>query len=158
MIQIERLRNFLGDAWKTGTPLGYMTPRPNRWTKAKAEQQLTSLIASIRATQPSDPLLKKVLARCEKYKDELFTYLNYDNMPPDNNCAERDLRHFAVQRRVSTNFQNDRVIHSYLLYKSLFKTCQKNDKDFALLLKKLLQRQPVDFCDYFFNGTIPVMH
>lgn len=158
MIQIERLRNFLGDAWKAGSPLGYNTPRLNRWPKAEAEQQLTSLIASIRATQPSDPILKKVLARCEKYKDELFTYLNYDNMPPDNNCAERDLRHFAVQRRVSTNFQNDRVIHSYLLYKSLFKTCQKNDKDFALLLKKLLQRQPVDFCDYFFNGTIPVMH
>jgi hypothetical protein len=158
MIQVERLRNFIGDAWKEGSPLGYTTPRSDRWLKSEAEQHLMSLIESIRAAQPTDQRLERVLGRCEKYKDELFTYLDYDNMPPDNNCAERDLRHFAVQRRVSTNFQNDRVIHSYLLYKSLFKTCQKNDKDFALLLKKLLQRQPVDFLDYFFNGTIPANH
>ena len=136
-----------------GSPLYYKAPAGVRWTQEEAEQHLADLVASLQAEKPPNPDLKRILDRCEKHAGQWFTYLSHEGMPPDNNQAERDLRGWAAQRKVSGSFQNEQVVHAYLTYKSLFVTCQKNDKDFQALLKQLLGHQKVDLLDFFFETT-----
>ncbi len=154
--QATRLREFIGGAWKEGSPLYFGAPSGIRLPQDEAEQQLANLVDTLQEEGPPDQDLKRILDRCEKFRDQWFTYLRYPGMPPNNNQAERDLRPWAVQRKVSGGFQSEHVVRSYLTYKSLFATCQKNDKDFQALLRLLLNRQKVDLLDFFFsNGARP---
>lgn len=146
-----RLKEFLGGAWKEGNPLYWKAPPDQRMTHDEAEQQLAVLVQNLREGEPPDPDFRRILDRCEKHAGQWFTYLKYEGMPPDNNQAERDLRSWAVQRKISGGFHNEQVVRAYLLYKSLFVTCQKNHKDFRVLLEKLLGRQKVDLLEFFYT-------
>ena len=152
ILQASRLKAFLGGAWKEGNPLYYKAPAGARLSQAEAERQLANLVQTLRSEGPPDPDLRKILDRCEKHAGQWFTYLEHEGMPPDNNQAERDLRSWAVQRKVSGGFQSDKVVHAYLTYKSMFVTCQKNHKDFRDLLQRVLSRQKVDLLDFFFTS------
>ena len=85
-----------------------------------------------------------------KYQGQWFTYLNHEGMPPDNNQAERDLRGWLRSGRFPGASRAKPSCTRYLTYKSLFATCQKNNKDFQALLQQLLSRQKVDLLDFFF--------
>ena len=45
--------------------------------------------------------LKKIKRAFEKRLLEWFTCMDYDNIPCDNNKAERMLRHFVIKRKTS---------------------------------------------------------
>ena len=68
----------------------------------------------------------KYQTRLKKHWTNLFTFLEFDNIPWNNNMAERGLRHIAVQRKISTNFRSG--INSYLMFLGIMQTCkfQKN--------------------------------
>jgi len=55
----------------------------------------------------------KYQKRFAKYRDSLFTFLQYDGVPWHNNTAERALRHLAKQQQVSLAF-HEQVTHDYL--------------------------------------------
>ena len=48
-------------------------------------------------------------------RDGLFTFLNRDGIPWENNMAERALRQLAVQRRISGSFYKRSADHYLLL-------------------------------------------
>jgi hypothetical protein len=75
--------------------------------------------------------------RLEKYWDRLFTFTEIDNIPWNNNMAERGLRHLAVQRKISTYF--DSGIDVYLLFLGIMQTCRFQKKSF---FKFLLSKKP----------------
>ena len=51
-------------------------------------------------TYTSDATVK-YQKRFQRYRDSLFTFLDEDGIPWENNMAERALRHLAVQRKIS---------------------------------------------------------
>jgi len=82
---------------------------------------------------------QKYQNRFLKYRNKLFTFLHYDNVPWNNNMAERGLRHIAVQRKISTNFR-DRI-DDYLLLLGIMQTCRFSGQSFLKFLisgRKLL--------------------
>ena len=74
----------------------------------------------------------KYQTRLKKHWKNLFTFLEFDNIPWNNNMAERGLRHLAVQRKISTYF--DKGIKQYLLFLGIMQTCRFQKKSFLKFL------------------------
>jgi hypothetical protein len=74
--------------------------------------------------------------RFERYKDSLFSFITTDGVPWHNNAAERALRHFAVQRKISGSF-SEKGAGDYLRLLSIAQTCRFQHKSFlGFLLSK----------------------
>ncbi len=71
--------------------------------------------------------------RFRRYRDSLFTFLEYDGIPWNNNMAERAIRHLAVQRKISGTFFAS-VAPQYLLLLGLAQTCRFQGKSFLKFL------------------------
>jgi hypothetical protein len=62
-----------------------------------------------------------------KYREKLFVFLEKDNIPWNNNAAERAIRHLAVQRKISGSFGRESTPH-YLRLLSITQTCRFQNK------------------------------
>jgi predicted RecB family nuclease len=76
-----------------------------------------------------------------RYRDSLFTFLLEDGIPWNNNCAERAIRHLAVQRKISNTFWRQGAIQ-YLRLLGIAQTCRFQDKSFLRFL--LSEEKDVD--------------
>ena len=65
--------------------------------------------------------------RLRRYRQSLFTFLEYDGIPWNNNMGERALRHLTVQRKISGSFYES-LAPAYLLLLGLAQTCRFQDK------------------------------
>jgi len=79
-------------------------------------------------------LVRTYQKRLQRYRQSLFTFLEYDGIPWNNNMAERAIRHLAVQRKISGHFFAS-VAPQYLLLLGLAQTCRFQGKS---VLKFLL--------------------
>jgi len=136
--QEEKLRKFFDAAWEDGD-MGSKAPLEKRVTIDEAMQRLRALIDSIREEGVANASIERMLKRLEKFIESLFTYLEHEDVPPDNNNAERPLRHFVTQRKVSGNFVNRKVMDVYAVLLSLDKTCQLNDVPLETVLAPLVK-------------------
>lgn len=71
--------------------------------------------------------------RFKRYRQSLFTFLESDGIPWNNNMAERAIRHLAVQRKISGSFFAS-VAPLYLLLLGLAQTCRFQDKSLLRFL------------------------
>jgi hypothetical protein len=70
--------------------------------------------------------------RLIKNHEKLFVFLEYNNIPWNNNMAERGLRQIAVQRKISTFFAEG--INDYLLLLGIMQTCRFKKQSFLQFL------------------------
>ena len=105
---------------------------------------MRELVLKLREEGVIEADLEKLLRLCEKYEKKLFTYLKYEDVPPDKNEVERELRPFVVQRKRSAGFKSPEVMQHYLVYLSLYMTCKVNGKDFDKLLDLIFSGQEID--------------
>jgi len=69
-------------------------------------------------------------ARMLKYRDKLFTFLDYDGVPWNNNNAENAVKLFASRRKVMGSLLNGTGIRSYLLLLSIYQTLRYRNLSF----------------------------
>jgi len=62
--------------------------------------------------------------RLVKYQDKLFTFLNHDGVPWNNNNAEHAVKHFAYYREVADYQISESGLNPYLILLSLYVTCK----------------------------------
>jgi hypothetical protein len=74
-------------------------------------------------------ILSKYKKRFERYRDSMFTFLDGDEVPWNNNAAERALRHLAVQRKISGDF-SEKGARQYLRLLAIAQTCRFQNKSF----------------------------
>ncbi len=79
-------------------------------------------------------LTMKYQSRFKRYRHSLFTFIEHDGIPWNNNMAERAIRHLAVQRKISGFFFKS-VAPQYLLMLGITQTCRFQDTS---LLKFLM--------------------
>ena len=79
----------------------------------------------------------KFQKRFDKYKDSLFTFMDNDSIPWNNNAAERASRHLAVQRKISGSLYKN-FAPQYLVLLGIAQTCRFQKKSF---LKFLLSKE-----------------
>ncbi len=62
--------------------------------------------------------------RLLKYRDKLFTFLDHDSVPWNNNNAEHAVKAFAYYREVADNLVTEGGLTQYLVLLSLYQTCK----------------------------------
>jgi hypothetical protein len=72
--------------------------------------------------------------RIVKYRRELFTFLDYDGIPWNNNNAEHAIKHFAKYRRLVNGRVTESGIEHYLKLLSLYETCRYKEIGFLEFL------------------------
>jgi len=110
-------------------------------SKAEHLNKFTSLIEqfyieTINRDYRSD-LALKYQKRFSRYRESLFVFTQYDNIPWNNNTGERAIRHLAVQRKISGCFFES-ITPQYLFLLGIMQTCRFQEKS---LLKFLLSKE-----------------
>jgi hypothetical protein len=80
-------------------------------------------------------LAEKVQTRLKRNRDKLFTFLDHDNVPWNNNNAEHAVKSFAALRKVIGGSTNERGIRDYLILLSISQTCTYRGIDFFEFLR-----------------------
>ncbi len=80
---------------------------------------------------------RKLKKRMTKYRAKLFTFLDYDGVPWNNNNAETAIKHFAKYRRLANGRFTEDGLRDYLKLLSVYETCRYKAVGFlAFLLSK----------------------
>jgi predicted RecB family nuclease len=77
----------------------------------------------------------KLKERLEKNRDKLFTFLNFDGVPWNNNNAEHAVKPFAKLRHIIGGVTTEKGIQDYLVLLSLCETCKYIGLDFLDFLR-----------------------
>ena len=94
--------------------------------------KVDSFYESITNSQYKSEITQKYQSRFLKNRNKLFVFLHYDNIPWNNNMAERGLRHIAIQRKISMYFSDG--IDNYLLLLGIMQTCRFSEQSFLKFL------------------------
>ena len=78
-------------------------------------------------------LVLKYQKRFIRYRENLFTFLEYDGIPWHNNSAETAIRHLAIQRKISGTFFESRT-RDYLRLLGIRQTCRFQSVSFFKFL------------------------
>lgn len=80
--------------------------------------------------------------RMQKYKEYIFTFLFYDQVPLDNNASERAIRNVKVKQKVSGQFKTQNGAQLYAVIRSVTDTCIKNGQNVLAAFKTIARLQP----------------
>ena len=67
--------------------------------------------------------------RLVKYREYLFTFLYFPEVPADNNASERAIRNIKVKQKVSGQFKSPKGAHSFAVLRSFTDTVIKNNQN-----------------------------
>jgi len=103
----------------------------------KHRNDVVRFLKSVEIARYSSPIATKYQERMGKYGSRLFTFLNYDGVPWNNNNAEHAIKGFARARRFADGRFTEDSIREYLVMLSVVETCRYQNID---VLKFLLAR------------------
>jgi len=86
-----------------------------------------------------DKDIKRLIKRLKRHKDELFTFLEYENVSPYNNHAEQQMRKPVLTRKVSQQNRSEKGAKTQAILMSLFRTADlqgQNPIEVVLCLAK----------------------
>jgi hypothetical protein len=104
----------------------------------KHRREVERLFRTVEQTVSRSDAAEGYRNRLLKYRDKLFTFLNHDGVPWNNNSAEHAIKAFAQYREIADNLLNERGLSNYLVLLSIYQTCRYKRLSF---LKFLLSRE-----------------
>jgi hypothetical protein len=87
------------------------------------------------ATETRSEIARGYQARLEKYRGKLFTFLDHDGVPWNNDNAEHAIKCFARYRRFADGRFTEDSIKDYLVILSVYQTCEYQGLDFLQFLR-----------------------
>jgi transposase len=96
---------------------------------------VTRFYDALRLRKYNTELAQRVRRRLIKNQDKLFTFLDYDNVPWNNNNAEHAVKSFADLRDVIGGRTTQSGIQYYLILLSIYQTCAYREIDFLGFLR-----------------------
>ena len=109
-------------------------------TKASVDEILRSFKDLI--NEPISSALKEVIPfhkRMIKYADFVFNFLQYDDVPPDNNGSERAIRNFKTKLKISGLFRSDEGAERFAVIRSIIDTAIKNNRNPLYITRLIAQ-------------------
>jgi hypothetical protein len=82
---------------------------------------------------------KKFVERLQKNRDKLFTFLQFDGVPWNNNNAEHAIKAYASLRRVIEGRSTEKGLSDFLILLSICETCKYKKIDFLDFLRSGLK-------------------
>jgi hypothetical protein len=90
---------------------------------------------------------KRLIKRLNRHKDELFTFLEYENVSPYNNHAEQQMRKPVLTRKVSQQNRSKQGAKTHAVLMTLFRSAELQEKNpvetILTLAKTIIAKAPV---------------
>lgn len=102
---------------------------------AKHKKHVERFNRSISGRKFTTEVAIKYQKRFNKYANKLFTFLDYDNVPWNNNNAEHAIKPFAMLRHVFRGLSTPKGIREYLVLLSVEETCKYRGISFLDFLR-----------------------
>jgi hypothetical protein len=116
----KRLSRLLKDAVRLSLRKQALSPE----TYARKKQRLRERLGAIIATSGSDKDVQRLKKRLVKYRHELFTFLEFDNVSPYNNHAEQQMRKPVITRKISQQNRSAQGAKTHAILMSLFRSAE----------------------------------
>lgn len=106
----------------------------------KQQQRLEERLMALCRPFLEDPLAvqRKLCRRMERFLPELFVFVAQPSVPPDNNAAERSLRHLVTQRKISGGTRSPKGTATAMTLASIFGTWRLQGQNPILACRHLL--------------------
>jgi len=91
---------------------------------------------------------RKIIERLQRNRDTMFTFLDFDDVPWNNNNAEHAIKAFASLRRVIDGTTTEKGLRDFLVLLSLCETCKYKKVEFL----DFLRSGSKDVDDFATNG------
>ena len=78
---------------------------------------------------------EKLVERLQKNRNKMFTFLDFDDVPWNNNNAEHAVKAFASLRRVIEGPTTEKGLRDFLVLLSICETCKYKNVDFLDFLR-----------------------
>lgn len=115
---------------------GHPDPRQRRRALRRFEDRLLAVCQPF-LERPEAP--QRVLcARIARHLSELFVFVAQPEVPPDNNAAERSLRHLVTSRKISGGTRSAQGTDTKMILSTLFGTWQARGLNPLLACRQLL--------------------
>jgi hypothetical protein len=102
------------------------------------ERDIARFFKALKDGTFSSEVAESLRARLLKYCDKLFTFVRYDGVPWNNNCAENAIKRFAYYREGTVGVLTEAGLSDYLVLLSIYQSCRYKGVGF---LKFLLSRE-----------------
>ena len=73
--------------------------------------------------------VQRIVKRLRRYRDAFFAFLDYDDVPPDNNHAEREIRPGVIMRKNSLCNQSQAGANVQAILMSVYRTLKLRGRD-----------------------------
>jgi len=93
----------------------------------KHKKEVSRFLNSVGSRQFVSELAGKYQKRFQKSGSKMFTFLDYDGVPWNNNNAERAIKRFAKYRRDANCRFTEKSLKEYLVLASVLETCDFNN-------------------------------
>ena len=103
---------------------------PDAGTFASRRVRIDERLTGVLEAPPSDNAnVARLLKRLRRHRDDLFTFLDYPDVPPDNNRAEREIRPAVVMRKVSQSNRSEAGADAQAVLMSVYRTLKLRGRD-----------------------------
>ena len=115
----------------------------------KHNSDVDSFFEFLSELEPTSKSVEKLKKRLLANRNQLFTFLNFNDVPWNNNNAEHSIKHFALYRKEVKGLINENGLEKYLVLLSLLKSCEYSDISFF----KFLLSKEISIAKYKENYT-----
>ncbi len=103
--------------------------------RTEFEERLTKLL--IVPISEKHPIAISFQQRLVKYRQHIFTFLYYHQVPPDNNGSERAIRNIKVKQKISGQFKSLPGAKAFAILRSVIDTAIKNNLNPLIALSQI---------------------
>ncbi|PYT24037.1 MAG: IS66 family transposase [Acidobacteria bacterium] len=93
----------------------------------KHKQAVGRFLESVASNELSSPVAGRYRKRFQKSGKKMFTFLDHEGVPWNNNNAEHAIKRFANYRRDADGRFTERTLQEYLVLATVFETCEFNN-------------------------------
>jgi transposase len=121
----KKLRRLLGDAIRLWRRKAEMSVE----TYASRRQRLDIRLAEMTDTDWNDVHAQRLIKRLRRHQGDLFTFLDHEGVPFDNNHAERAIRPAVILRKNSYGNRSQRGADCQAVLMTIFRTLKQRGHD-----------------------------
>lgn len=95
-----------------------------RWHLKRFKRSIAEYFGNIESMSPQSDVAGALCTRLLKYREKLFTFVDHDGVPWNNNNAENAIKRFALYRARVPGMMKESGLSEYLTLLSICQTCR----------------------------------
>jgi transposase len=141
----KKLRRLLGDAMRLKRREAVSVDE-----LASRRKRLHARLDELIATPWADKQARRLIKRFKRHRDHLLTFLDYPDVPYDNNAGERAIRPAVIIRKNSYSNRSQRGADTQAVLMSIYRTLKQRGHDPLTTITKALS-------EYLATGKLPAL-